>query len=53
MKKSKISKKRQRLINMRFQSKKWFENDLISAENHVNQLFRIGKLLQLINIKRK
>lgn len=51
MKKSKISTKRQRIRNMWFQSKIWFENDLISAENHVNQLHRLGKLFQLINIK--
>ena len=39
----------QRLKNMFFLSKKWFENDLINAETHVNQIYRITKLNSIIS----
>ena len=43
-----------RRLNNLFQlSKKWWDNDLINTETHVNQLFRITKLSQLIQIKKE
>ena len=50
---SKLKRKKMQRCMYLFQlSKKWWDNDLINAETHVNQLYRITKLNSLISISK-